>query len=199
MHSTVVTPSASISCEEAARARSSSSASVAARVCRTVRGDAAARRGDLEIAPAQDPLLELVGAPAGEGEMGVAVDQAGNHQPPAGIEPLGTRDTPPAARARGPTQRIASPIPGQRGVGDDVDVALPALGATGGELADVRRRSFMSRWSSSEPSQRSPDAPASRSSSVDHRQVDPPLLRRLDGELVPGVGVAHDAGARDRR
>ncbi len=34
---------------------------------------------DLQIAPAAKTLLEIVGSPAGKGEMGVAVYQARNH------------------------------------------------------------------------------------------------------------------------
>ncbi len=98
--------------------------------------DAAARRRNLQVAPPEDPLLEFVGAPAAEGQMGVAVHQAGDHQAAAGVEPLGTgvgggQLTPRAY----PADRL--PFPYERRIGDRVDLALPAFGAAGGELGDV--------------------------------------------------------------
>ena len=115
---------------------SASSSSLAARVSRTVRAMPPPARGDLEVAPAQEPLLELVRPPAAEGEMGVAVDQAGNHQPAAGIVALGVAELRRQCRA-GADPADAVAFPHQRGVRDRVDLPLPAFGAAGGELADV--------------------------------------------------------------
>ena len=114
--------------------------------------DAAAGPRDVEIAPASKPLLELVGPPAGKGQMGVAVYQPGNHQPPTRVDPLG----PPVLRRqlllRADPADHAIVIPRHRGVGNGVDVALPALGATGGELGDVVQGASIERH----PAQRLP-------------------------------------------
>ena len=131
-----MTPRASISRRNPA-ARSQQLRSVAARVCRTVDAMPPPRSRDVEIAPAPNALLELVGPPAAKREMGVAVDQAGNHQPPARIDPLGlpvlgrqlSLRADPADHATHPTTSAASGI--------SVDVALPALSPTGGQLRDV--------------------------------------------------------------
>src|SRR6185503_1956000 len=54
------------------------------------RGDAAAALRNVEIAPAPKPLVEFVGSPAAKGQVGMAVDQPWYHQPPTGIDSLGS-------------------------------------------------------------------------------------------------------------
>ena len=53
--------------------------------------DAAASHRDLQVASAEDPLLELVGAPAAEGEVGVAIDQPPDHQAATRVQTLRAR------------------------------------------------------------------------------------------------------------
>ncbi len=100
------------------------------------RGDATTAPGDLEIAAADDTLLELVCSPASEREMCVTVDQSGDHKSPAGIEPLC------AMKFRGQLSLGTNPsdrtvVPGQGRIGNGVNVALPAFRAAGGQLTNV--------------------------------------------------------------
>jgi hypothetical protein len=58
-----------------------------------------------------------------------------------------------------------------------VDVALVTLSATGGELADIGQQLHL------------PFAP-------EHREINSAFPRGVPGEIVPGIGVPHDPGAR---
>ena len=104
-----MTPSRAISARKPA-ARSSSASSERGAGLRDGGGDAAARRGDIEVAAALDPVLELIGAPAAEGEVGVAVDQTGNDQARRRHPRLSQRGVHSRASSlSGPTQRMVSP------------------------------------------------------------------------------------------
>ena len=50
------------------------------------RGDPAARAGDLVVGDTGDLLLVLLCSPAGEGQMRVAVDEAGDHCTAGGVD-----------------------------------------------------------------------------------------------------------------
>ncbi len=91
---------------------------------------------DVEIGGALDALLEFVGSPAAEREMGVTIDQSGEHGPAPGVldREAGERG---GHLADGTCPRDAIAIPGQRRIADDVNVGLAAAGTTGGEKPDV--------------------------------------------------------------
>jgi len=98
--------------------------------------DTAAACRDVEVGRALDALLEFVGPPPAEGEMGVTIDESGKN----GHAP-GVLDREAGERA-GCLNGRASPgdaviIPGQRCIADDVNVSLAAAGAAGGEEPDV--------------------------------------------------------------
>jgi hypothetical protein len=83
-------------------------------------------------------LLELVAPPAGKGEVSVAVNQSGCHQPAPGVESLS------ATVFRGELLLAAYPlnqslIPDHGGLRDDVNVTLLALGPAGRKLCDVSK------------------------------------------------------------
>jgi hypothetical protein len=98
--------------------------------------DPAAGLGDLQVGAAEDPLLELAGAPAGEGEVGVAVDEAGNDEPASGVQAL-VRPVLEREVGLGPEPADLAVLPGERGLADGVDLRLAAVGAAGGEVAYV--------------------------------------------------------------
>jgi hypothetical protein len=98
--------------------------------------DPAAGRRDLEVTPSEQPLLELLRAPAAERQMGVAVHQARDDQAATRVEPggagVGFGDVGPRAYPEN-----GRPLPHQRRVGNGVDLALPAVGAAGDELRNI--------------------------------------------------------------
>ncbi len=53
------------------------------------RDDAAARARYLLVGRALEPHAPLVGAVAGVDDVGVAIDEAGRHQPPAAVDACG--------------------------------------------------------------------------------------------------------------
>jgi hypothetical protein len=69
--------------------------------------------------------------------MSVAVDETGDNQSAAGIDPfgrgIGSRQVPFGADPGDPPVSI----PGHGSMANDVRVALTAFGTTGGELADI--------------------------------------------------------------
>jgi hypothetical protein len=100
--------------------------------------DSAAGLGDLEVGAAEDALLELAGPPAGKGEVGVAVDEAGDHEPAVGVEALiGRVLEREGVLGAEPTDHPVPP--GERGVAYGVDLGLAAVGATAGEVAYVAK------------------------------------------------------------
>ena len=89
MISTVVTPPAISACSRGRDCVDQFVAAIAARVALTVERMPPPARGDLLIARAVQPLLELAGAVAGEDEMGVAIDQA--RRDPGAVQRLDLR------------------------------------------------------------------------------------------------------------
>jgi hypothetical protein len=83
-------------------------------------------------------LLELAGAPAGEGEVGVAIDETGDHEPASGVEAL-VRPVFEREVGLGPEPEELAVAPGEGGFADGVDLGLTALGAAGGEVAYVAK------------------------------------------------------------
>jgi hypothetical protein len=100
------------------------------------RVDAAAPAGDLLVAFAPQAGHEVVGAPAGEAQVGVGVDQAGHHQLPLGVPALAI------IVAGGQLLLLAHPgdaslAPGDGAAGDGVHRPLPARLAAGDQAPDV--------------------------------------------------------------
>jgi hypothetical protein len=135
------------------------------------RSDPAAASGNVEITASEDSLLELVGSPAAEREMCVTVDQAGDDQSPACIEPFHAAKLPGQLCFRTDPSDSAL-VPDQRGIGNGVDVTLPALRAARGKLRDVsqhlhavwRSNNFTTKARSTKVTKKSRVAELSRSS-----------------------------------
>src|SRR5207248_5467198 len=99
-------------------------------------GDAAAAGGDVGVGGAAAALGELVGPPAGERQVGVAVDQAGDDEPAAGVDALGGAELGgQVGGGAGPAD--AAGVPGEGGVGDQAGVVGLKAGAAGGQFADI--------------------------------------------------------------
>jgi hypothetical protein len=90
--------------------------------------DAAAAGGDVGISGAGEPAAELVAAIAGEHQMGVRIDEAGDNGAAFTVDHFrigGQRDCRRCIR-RGPDKDDAALEPGHRGMGQGVDFALRA-------------------------------------------------------------------------
>ena len=98
--------------------------------------DTAAGRGNLRIALALQPHLELVAAPSAEAEVGVAVDQPGDYQPPVAVDAIrAVRQLRYFRLGAGPANL---PIfEQQRCMVDQAGMGLRITGRAGCQLADV--------------------------------------------------------------
>ena len=100
--------------------------------------DAPAPGRDLEVALAPDPGLELIGAPAAEREVGVAVHEPGDHEPaPGGVAFLAGEHRGEFRRRPHPGDPV--PLPGNRGIPHQVEVPRPAGHPPGHQRGDVEK------------------------------------------------------------
>ena len=96
------------------RAAAISSSSLAARVAVTDETMPPPARAISVVARAMQPHLEFGGAVAAMDEMGMAVDQAGRHQPPFAVDPVSGREVCGQRRHRAAPRRSRSPVHRQR-------------------------------------------------------------------------------------
>ena len=98
--------------------------------------DAAAPARDIEVTAPLISLLELLGAPAAESEVGMAVDQTGDDEGAVGIPRLPIRVLRRQITFRAyPANRLA--LPDQRGTWDKMNVGLSSLRVAGHECSDA--------------------------------------------------------------